>query len=48
MAVDVSIPKLGMSMTEGKLVEWLVADGASVSEGTPIYSRPHRIATPPR
>jgi pyruvate/2-oxoglutarate dehydrogenase complex dihydrolipoamide acyltransferase (E2) component len=38
MATDVSIPKLGMSMTEGKLIEWLVADGATVAEGTPIYT----------
>ena len=38
MAIDVCIPKLGMSMTEGILTEWLMADGAPVQEGTPIYS----------
>jgi pyruvate/2-oxoglutarate dehydrogenase complex dihydrolipoamide acyltransferase (E2) component len=26
-----------MSMTEGVLAEWLVADGATVKEGDPIY-----------
>jgi pyruvate/2-oxoglutarate dehydrogenase complex dihydrolipoamide acyltransferase (E2) component len=25
-------------MTEGTLADWLVADGATVSEGTPIYT----------
>jgi pyruvate/2-oxoglutarate dehydrogenase complex dihydrolipoamide acyltransferase (E2) component len=38
MSIEVRIPKLGMSMTEGTLVEWLVADGASVKEGEPIYT----------
>ena len=37
MAVPINIPKLGVSMTEGTLIEWLVADGAVVSEGDPIY-----------
>ena len=35
--MDVSIPRLGVAMTEGVLVEWLVADGAVVDGGTPIY-----------
>ena len=37
MSVPINIPKLGVSMTEGTLIEWLVADGAAVSEGDPIY-----------
>ena len=37
MATSLTIPKLAMSMTEGQLVEWLVEDGADVSEGQPIY-----------
>lgn len=35
---DISIPKLGMSMTEATLVEWLVEDGATVSEGQDLYA----------
>jgi pyruvate/2-oxoglutarate dehydrogenase complex dihydrolipoamide acyltransferase (E2) component len=27
-----------MAMTEGVLAEWLVADGAQVNEGDPIYT----------
>lgn len=37
MSTPISIPKLGFSMTEGTLVEWLVADGETVSEGQIIY-----------
>lgn len=38
MATELRIPKLGMGMTEGRLVEWLVVDGSVVSEGEIIYS----------
>src|SRR3546814_12559904 len=38
MPTSLTIPKLEMSMTEGTLTEWLVADGADVKEGDPIYS----------
>jgi pyruvate/2-oxoglutarate dehydrogenase complex dihydrolipoamide acyltransferase (E2) component len=37
MPTEIRIPKLGVSMTEGILSEWLVADGATVAAGTPIY-----------
>jgi pyruvate dehydrogenase E2 component (dihydrolipoamide acetyltransferase) len=37
MATEVLIPKLGMTMTEGTVAEWLVADGATVREGDPVY-----------
>ena len=37
MSVPINIPKLGVSMTEGTLVEWLVADGDQVAEGQAIY-----------
>ena len=37
MAVPLNIPKLGVSMTEGTLVEWLVSDGATVSAGDVLY-----------
>jgi len=32
------MPKLSMSMTEGQLAEWLVPDGAEVTEGQVIYT----------
>lgn len=38
MAVQLTIPRLEMAMTEGVLTEWLVADGAEVKEGDPIYT----------
>jgi pyruvate/2-oxoglutarate dehydrogenase complex dihydrolipoamide acyltransferase (E2) component len=38
MSTPLTIPRLSMSMTEGVLTEWLVADGAQVKEGEPIYS----------
>jgi pyruvate/2-oxoglutarate dehydrogenase complex dihydrolipoamide acyltransferase (E2) component len=31
------IPKLGVAMTAGTIVEWLVADGDRVSAGDAIY-----------
>ncbi|ETI64254.1 dihydrolipoamide acyltransferase [Sphingobium sp. C100] len=38
MAVEVLLPKLGFSMTEGTLSEWLVADGGEAVEGQPLYT----------
>ena len=38
MAIQVTIPKIGFSMNEGILSEWLVEDGAQVSEGQPLYA----------
>jgi pyruvate/2-oxoglutarate dehydrogenase complex dihydrolipoamide acyltransferase (E2) component len=38
MSTEVLFPKIGFSMSEGTLSEWLVADGAVVREGQPIYS----------
>ena len=38
MATEVVLPRIGFSMTEGILSKWLVEDGASVTEGAPIYS----------
>jgi pyruvate/2-oxoglutarate dehydrogenase complex dihydrolipoamide acyltransferase (E2) component len=31
------IPKAAVSMQEGTITEWLVADGTNVQEGQPIY-----------
>ena len=36
MAVEFQMPKLGLTMEEGTIVEWLVADGVQVAEGTPV------------
>ncbi len=38
MAVEVLLPKLGFSMTEGTLSEWLVANGGEAVEGQPLYT----------
>lgn len=37
MATDVVLPKIGFSMNEGQIAEWLVADGAQVTEGDPLF-----------
>jgi pyruvate/2-oxoglutarate dehydrogenase complex dihydrolipoamide acyltransferase (E2) component len=36
--VEILLPKLGFSMNEGVLAEWLVADGSQVDEGQPLYN----------
>jgi pyruvate/2-oxoglutarate dehydrogenase complex dihydrolipoamide acyltransferase (E2) component len=36
--VPVRLPKLSMAVSEATLVEWLVEDGAPVTEGQPIYA----------
>ena len=38
MAVEVLLPKIGFSMNEGTIVEWLAEDGAHVTEGQPLYA----------
>jgi len=42
---DVVLPKLGFSMTEGVLAEWLVADGGAVTEGAPLFALEAEKAT---
>ncbi|CAB4581395.1 MAG: biotin/lipoyl-containing protein [Actinomycetes bacterium] len=37
MSTPISIPKLGVSMSEGTLVEWLVSDGQAVQPGDVLY-----------
>ena len=37
MSTPISIPKLGFSMTEGTLIEWMVPDGSRVEVGQIIY-----------
>lgn len=38
MATEVLLPKLGFSMNEGTLTEWLVPDGGDAIEGQPLYA----------
>jgi pyruvate/2-oxoglutarate dehydrogenase complex dihydrolipoamide acyltransferase (E2) component len=38
LATAVLFPKIGFSMEEGVLAEWLAADGAQVTEGQPLYA----------
>lgn len=33
----VNIPKLGVSMTEGTVAQWLVDDGGRAEAGQPLY-----------
>ena len=36
MAIDFLMPKLGLTMEEGTILEWLLDDGAVVEPGTPV------------
>ena len=36
MAVDLIMPKLGLTMEEGTVVRWLVAEGDQVKKGQPV------------
>jgi 2-oxoglutarate dehydrogenase E2 component (dihydrolipoamide succinyltransferase) len=36
--MEIRIPKLAVSMSEGALTEWLVPDGTAVEAGTPLYT----------
>lgn len=38
MPTQVLLPKIGFSMNEGEIAEWLVEDGAEVKEGQPLYA----------
>jgi pyruvate/2-oxoglutarate dehydrogenase complex dihydrolipoamide acyltransferase (E2) component len=37
MATDIFLPKIGFSMNEGQVAEWLAKDGDQVTEGQPLY-----------
>ena len=37
MSTEVLLPKIGFSMSEGEVAEWLVADGQDVAEGQPLF-----------
>jgi pyruvate/2-oxoglutarate dehydrogenase complex dihydrolipoamide acyltransferase (E2) component len=38
MALEVLLPKIGFSMNEGVLTEWLVEDGGRAVKGQPLYA----------
>jgi pyruvate/2-oxoglutarate dehydrogenase complex dihydrolipoamide acyltransferase (E2) component len=38
MSVEIILPKIGFAMNDAVLAEWLVADGAAVTEGAPLYA----------
>lgn len=38
MQHDILIPKVGMTMTEATLIEWLVEEGTVVAAGDPVLS----------
>lgn len=38
MSYEILLPKIGFSMNEAVLAEWIVADGATVKEGEPLYA----------
>ena len=37
MPTEVILPRLGFSMNEGTISEWLVGDGDTVEKGAPLY-----------
>ncbi len=37
MSTEVILPKIGFSMNEGTLVEWLTKDGATVEQGQLLF-----------
>jgi len=45
MAVEVLLPKIGFSMNEGVLAEWLVEDGGKAVEGQPLYALESETST---
>jgi pyruvate/2-oxoglutarate dehydrogenase complex dihydrolipoamide acyltransferase (E2) component len=38
MPAEIKIPKLGMSVTEVTLVEWMFGDGETVTKGDVLYT----------
>lgn len=37
MATEILLPKIGFSMNEGEIAEWLAADGDTVTAGQPLF-----------
>jgi pyruvate/2-oxoglutarate dehydrogenase complex dihydrolipoamide acyltransferase (E2) component len=38
MSTEILLPKIGFSMNEGQIQEWLVADGGKVESGQPLFT----------
>lgn len=38
MATEILLPKIGFSMNEGQVAEWLAKDGDAVTEGQPLFA----------
>jgi pyruvate/2-oxoglutarate dehydrogenase complex dihydrolipoamide acyltransferase (E2) component len=38
VSTQIILPKLGFSMNSGTVTEWLVADGARIEKGQPLYA----------
>jgi len=38
MAVEILLPRIGFSMQEGQVAEWLAKDGDQVTEGQPLFA----------
>ncbi len=38
MSTEVLLPKIGFSMSEGQVQEWLAAEGARVTAGEPLFT----------
>ncbi|MDE1154093.1 MAG: lipoyl domain-containing protein [Micavibrio sp.] len=45
MATEILLPKLGFTMTEGTITEWLATDGDAVVEGQPLFALEAEKAT---
>ncbi|MGK2910594.1 MAG: biotin/lipoyl-containing protein [Sphingobium sp.] len=38
MSTDIFLPKIGFSMGEGEIQDWLAADGDTVTQGQPLFT----------
>jgi pyruvate/2-oxoglutarate dehydrogenase complex dihydrolipoamide acyltransferase (E2) component len=38
MATEILLPKIGFSMNEGQIAEWMAKDGDQVTEGQPLFA----------
>ena len=38
MTTEILMPKIGFSMNEGQVAEWLAKDGDQIAEGQPLFT----------